>query len=179
MNYNLQITKPNSTSPGLCSVVKVLLGMENGLIPPNLHFFNPNPEIKALVEGRVKVVSEPTPWSGGYAALSCFGFGGVNVHAVLKSNTDDSKPIRTEDNSIPQLALYSGRTEEGVKFLFDYLDGTLPPRDFFALLHKSAFAAPQGKPFRGYKLLVKDQEVVDIKVKSFYRLYFYIKMVFI
>ena len=148
-------------------MVKVLLAMENELIPPNLHYYNPNPEIKALVEGRVKVVANPTPWSGGYAALSCFGFGGVNVHAVLRSNTDDNKPIRTEDNAIPQLALYNGRTEEGVKFLFDYLDTTLPPRDFFALLHKSAFISAQGKPFRGYKLCVKDQEVADIKVRLF------------
>lgn len=41
---------------GLVSVVKVLLAMENGILPPNLHFKNPNPDIPSLKDGRVKVI---------------------------------------------------------------------------------------------------------------------------
>ncbi|GFX61278.1 fatty acid synthase [Trichonephila clavipes] len=137
--------------------------MENELIPPNLHFFKPNPAIPALTNGQVRIVSNPTPWKGGYAALSCFGFGGVNVHAVLKSNDANVKLQEISDLPVPQLALYSGRTEENVQFLFEYLQNEMPPREFFALLHKSAFAASVAKPYRGYKLLMKDQEVADIK----------------
>lgn len=40
---------------GLCSIVKVLIAMETGMIPGNLHYNNPNPEIPALVDGRIKV----------------------------------------------------------------------------------------------------------------------------
>ncbi|KAK7080814.1 hypothetical protein SK128_019451 [Halocaridina rubra] len=70
---------------GLCSIVKVLLAMQNGEIPKNLHFKSPNKEIPALVDGRIKVVSENTPWKGGYAAVNSFGFGGANVHVLLRS----------------------------------------------------------------------------------------------
>ncbi|GIY66143.1 fatty acid synthase [Caerostris extrusa] len=157
---NMGHSEPTS---GLCSVVKVIIGMEKGLIPPNLHFYRPNPSIPALVDGHVRIVTNPTPWEGGYAAVSCFGFGGVNVHAVLKSNTIDGKQKEVENIVIPQLALYNGRTEESVQYLFDYLQSENPPRDFFALLHKSIYSSTAGKPYRGYKLLVKDQEVAEIK----------------
>lgn len=40
---------------GLCSLAKVLIAMENGLIPTNLHYQNPNMDIPALSDGRLKV----------------------------------------------------------------------------------------------------------------------------
>jgi fatty acid synthase len=40
---------------GLCSITKVLIAMERGLIPPNLHFFNPRQNVEGLLEGRFKV----------------------------------------------------------------------------------------------------------------------------
>ncbi|XP_035227546.1 LOW QUALITY PROTEIN: fatty acid synthase-like [Stegodyphus dumicola] len=160
---NMGHSEPSS---GLCAVVKVLIGMENGLIPPNLHFNTPNPEIKPLIDGQVKVVTDPTPWKGGYAGVSCFGFGGVNVHAILKSNEAVTKPKSITENPFPQLVLYSGRTEESVKSMFEYVDTEMPPRDFFALLHKSVYTSPQLKPFRGYKILGTDQEVECIKQVS-------------
>lgn len=40
---------------GLAGVTKVLLAMQNGVLPPNLHYKKPNPDIPALVDGRLKV----------------------------------------------------------------------------------------------------------------------------
>ena len=40
---------------GLCSMAKVLLAMQAGKIPGNLHFKAPNPDIPALNDGRFKV----------------------------------------------------------------------------------------------------------------------------
>ena len=42
---------------GLCGVTKVLLAMQHGVIPPNLHFNSPNPNIPSLLDGRLKVIS--------------------------------------------------------------------------------------------------------------------------
>lgn len=158
---NMGHSEPTS---GLCSIVKVLIGMQNNLLPPNLHFYNPNPDISALVNGQVKIVSDATPWNGGYAAVSCFGFGGVNVHTLLKSNCHQQPPEKLADN-IPQLVLYAGRTEESVDVLFDYLDKESVPRDFFALLHKSVFSPHLSKPFRGFKIIGGD-EVSAVKQVS-------------
>jgi hypothetical protein len=40
---------------GLCSVAKVLIAMESSVIPPNLHYKDPNPDIPALSDGRLQV----------------------------------------------------------------------------------------------------------------------------
>nr|CAI5836391.1 unnamed protein product [Callosobruchus analis] len=60
---NIGHTEPGS---GLCSVTKCIIGMETGFIPPNLHYTKPRPEVKALVEGRMKVVTEKTPFDEKY-----------------------------------------------------------------------------------------------------------------
>ena len=43
---------------GLCGVTKVLLAMQHGVIPPNLHYNTPNPDMPALLDGRLKVRSQ-------------------------------------------------------------------------------------------------------------------------
>lgn len=58
--------------------------MEERVIPPNLHFKTPNPDIAGLLDGRLKVVTECTRWNGGLVAMNSFGFGGSNVHAVYR-----------------------------------------------------------------------------------------------
>jgi len=40
---------------GLCSLAKIVISMENGKIPANLHFANPNPDIPALLNGKLQV----------------------------------------------------------------------------------------------------------------------------
>lgn len=41
---------------GLCSIAKVVVAMERGCIPANLHYKEPNPDIPALSDGRIKVI---------------------------------------------------------------------------------------------------------------------------
>lgn len=66
-----------STS-GACSIAKVILTFENGLIPPNINFEQIRSTIPALAEGRMKVCSEVTPFKGDKIAINSFGFGGAN-----------------------------------------------------------------------------------------------------
>jgi fatty acid synthase len=49
---NLGHSEPAS---GMCSIMKVLIAMETGIIPPNLHYYNPREGVEALVAGRLKV----------------------------------------------------------------------------------------------------------------------------
>ena len=49
---NMGHSEPTS---GLCSITKVLIAMEHGLIPPNLHFYNPRQDVEGLLAGRFKV----------------------------------------------------------------------------------------------------------------------------
>ncbi|KAL2719278.1 fatty acid synthase-like [Vespula squamosa] len=80
---NLGHTKPAS---GLCSIAKVIISMESGLIPPNINLNQVRKDVKAFSEGRIKIVTETTPLDGEYIGVNSFGFGGANAHILLKSN---------------------------------------------------------------------------------------------
>jgi fatty acid synthase len=45
----------SEAASGMCSVTKVIIAMEHGFIPPNLHFFNPRENMEGLLAGRFKV----------------------------------------------------------------------------------------------------------------------------
>lgn len=88
--------------------------METGFIPPNLHYKRPREGVKALEEGRLQVISELTPWDGGYVGINSFGFGGANAHVLLKSNTKEKINGGAPKDDLPRLVAISGRTEEAV-----------------------------------------------------------------
>ncbi|MET8778044.1 beta-ketoacyl synthase N-terminal-like domain-containing protein [Nocardia sp. NPDC004654] len=71
---------------GIAGLVKAMLVLEHDEVPPNLHLERPNPELD-LTGTRLRLPRERTPLGGGngrkLAAISSFGFGGANVHAVL------------------------------------------------------------------------------------------------
>jgi len=106
---------------GVASLAKVIIAMESGVIPGNLHFKEPNKDIPALSDGRLKVVDKNTPWKGGLVAINSFGFGGANAHVVLRSNTIEKVPAKpvTPGDGIPRLVTVSGRTSEAVNAIFD------------------------------------------------------------
>ncbi|WP_217709541.1 type I polyketide synthase [Amycolatopsis sp. Hca4] len=72
---------------GIAGLIKVVLALQHGTLPPQLHFDAPNPHIPFGSLG-LKVVTEPTPWprhaGRATAGVSAFGFGGTNAHVVLE-----------------------------------------------------------------------------------------------
>ncbi|MGW5747476.1 beta-ketoacyl synthase N-terminal-like domain-containing protein [Amycolatopsis sp. NPDC003861] len=72
---------------GIAGLIKVVLAMTHGVLPPQLHFGAPNPHIAFGALG-LKVVTKPTPWprhaGRATAGVSAFGFGGTNAHVVLE-----------------------------------------------------------------------------------------------
>ncbi|KAK1962030.1 beta-ketoacyl synthase domain-containing protein [Colletotrichum sublineola] len=76
---------------GMAQVIKTVLVLENGLIPPNTNFEKINPRIPIERWG-LKLPLVPTPFEAGpsglrRASINSFGFGGTNAHVVL----DDAK----------------------------------------------------------------------------------------
>jgi acyl transferase domain-containing protein len=70
---------------GVCGLIKVILSMDRGVIPMNLHFRRPNPLIP-WDKLPIRIVTEPTPWPAGkrIAGVSLFGFGGTNAHVIVE-----------------------------------------------------------------------------------------------
>ena len=77
---------------GIAGVIKVLLAMHHGVIPPQLHFQNPNPNID-WTSLPVKVVSEKVKWPSisdrpPRGGISAFGLFGANAHVIVEGYQD-------------------------------------------------------------------------------------------
>ncbi|AZA12556.1 polyketide synthase Pks13 [Corynebacterium choanae] len=73
---------------GSAGLIKVVLAMQHGVLPPSLHYTAPNRHID-FDAGHLEVVEDPREWpqySGKpVAGVSGFGFGGTNAHAVVSA----------------------------------------------------------------------------------------------
>lgn len=84
---------------GIAGLIKVILSLENETIPASLHIEKANPSLR-LKESPFYLQAETTPWkapdetSPRVAAISSFGIGGTNAHAIVEEaprvSLDDS-----------------------------------------------------------------------------------------
>ncbi|KAK3760845.1 hypothetical protein RRG08_034688 [Elysia crispata] len=149
-------------SSGFSSLTKVIIAMHTRLIPPNLHFETPSPKIPGLFDGRLKVVTEPTPWEGGKVALNSFGMGGSNGHIVLRSYDEKTtEPHPASDK--PRLFTYSARTEGGLQNILEEAHRHASDVEFHALCQESAHAPLGSMPYMGATLLNAQTDYTEIQ----------------
>ncbi|ONI91936.1 hypothetical protein ALI22I_06710 [Saccharothrix sp. ALI-22-I] len=76
-----------SGAAGIAGLIKTVLALKHGVLPPSRHFTRPNPDID-LDSSRFRLSTEATPWPEygrrRRAAISSFGIGGTNAHMVLE-----------------------------------------------------------------------------------------------
>lgn len=158
----------SEASSGACSITKVLLAFETGMISPTLHFKEVRKEIPALVEGRLKVVSENTPIPGNLMAVNSFGFGGANAHALFSRYEKDKINNGTPDDDVPRIVLWAGRTKEAVENVLNKLESRPLDAEYINLLQGVQHYEISGNLYRGYTILEKsdpNNNAADINAK--------------
>lgn len=111
---------------GLAGILKASLAIQNGIIPPNMHFNQLNPAIAPYYDP-LQVVTSPTPWpevvdKPRRASVNSFGFGGTNAHAILESyepgqlgTSEETHPLRNRaDEVVVGPFLFSANTESSL-----------------------------------------------------------------
>lgn len=146
---------------GVCSIAKILIAMEAGIIPGNLHYKNTNPDLYGLMDGRVKVVDRNHPWNGGIIGLNSFGFGGANAHVILKSHPKP-KPISPKDG-FPKLVLASGRTEEAVESFLNAAEANKDDEELVGIMNEIHAKPIPLHHHRGYTVLGDGQAVREVQ----------------
>ncbi|KAJ4294702.1 hypothetical protein N0V88_004936 [Collariella sp. IMI 366227] len=79
---------------GIASLLKVSLAMQNGIVPPNLHFNRLSPKVKPHYQN-LQIPTALQDWpqvpEGGVrrASVNSFGFGGSNAHAIIEAYTPE------------------------------------------------------------------------------------------
>ncbi len=86
---------------GMAGLIKTLLALRHGVVPPTAHFTTPNPRLP-FAEGPFRVNAAPEPWPAAakgvrLAGVSGFGMGGTNIHMVLQAPPEVSEEARPSD----------------------------------------------------------------------------------
>ncbi|BBZ28131.1 polyketide synthase [Mycolicibacterium madagascariense] len=82
------------SAAGVLGLMKTVLSLEHGVVPPNLHFTR-LPDELAAIDTKLFVPQALSPWTtnGGQprrAAVSAYGLSGTNVHGVLEQAPGDA-----------------------------------------------------------------------------------------
>ncbi|WP_188194290.1 type I polyketide synthase [Nonomuraea sp. SYSU D8015] len=126
---------------GVAGLIKTVLALHHGVIPPSLHFRRPNPHIPWE---RLRVVTEPTPWprADARAGVSAFGFGGTNAHVVLDAWTARQE---TRVERAKHVFLITDTTPERVERHARALAARRPDADLADVAHTLARRARRGR----------------------------------
>ena len=79
---------------GIAGLIKATLILTHRVVPPSVHFEQPNPHIP-FAELRLRVARTLEPWPDGdrpLVGVSSFGFGGANAHVVLEGVAERQEP---------------------------------------------------------------------------------------
>jgi len=154
---------------GMAGLIKTVLAVHAGSIPPNLHFHTPNPHIP-FDQLRLKVVAEQTEWPQTgrprRAGVSSFGFGGTNAHAVLEQAPPAMPVIREADPAVTTLVL-SGKTTARIASqaasLADWLQGAGAQVRLADVAHTLRYHRERHAQFATVCVRDRDQAVVHLQ----------------
>ncbi len=88
------------TAAGSAGLMKVLLAFENKILPPNANFKIENPNA-GFAGSPFRVQAEAAPWARRddktprRAALSAFGFGGINAHLIVEEAPERRPAVKS------------------------------------------------------------------------------------
>ncbi len=93
---------------GIAGVLKTVLCLRHGAVPPQIHFRELNP-LMSLAGSRFRIPTELTRWksdgSPRRAGVSSFGIGGTNAHVILEQAPEAAEPPPAGDSAAYLLPL--------------------------------------------------------------------------
>jgi acyl transferase domain-containing protein/acyl carrier protein len=99
---------------GVTGLIKTVLALENGAIPPSINFSQPNPQID-FAAGPFFVNTELREWKANgeprLAAVNSLGMGGTNAHVIL----EEAPPLQLSEPGRPwQLLTLSAKSPQAL-----------------------------------------------------------------
>ncbi|NEP72545.1 MAG: acyltransferase domain-containing protein [Okeania sp. SIO2G4] len=155
---------------GIASLIKVVLAMQHGEIPPHLNLTQLNPHISE-VGIAINIPTELTPWlptKDGklFAGVSSFAFSGTNSHLILESfdqvKSQKSKVKNEGELERPlHLLTVSGKTETALKELKNRYQKYLEAHPEVELAD-ICFTSNTGRSHFSYRLAVVGESSAEI-----------------
>lgn len=97
---------------GAAGLIKAVLAVHHGVLPPTLHAEEPNPALGNTTFRLLQAAEDWTEQALRCAGVNAFGFGGVNAHVVLEQHRSSRPPARAArrpQGGGPEAVLLEGR----------------------------------------------------------------------
>jgi phthiocerol/phenolphthiocerol synthesis type-I polyketide synthase C len=114
---------------GIAGLIKTVLSLEHGMVPPSLHLRVPNPAVPWDTLGaRIPTTVTPLPTRGrpALAGVSSLGISGTNAHVVLSAPTPEHFALGSAPDDRAHLLILSASRPEALRALAaataDHLD---------------------------------------------------------
>ncbi|EXK33530.1 hypothetical protein FOMG_10801 [Fusarium oxysporum f. sp. melonis 26406] len=153
---------------GLAGVVKAVLCLEKGQIPPNMNFEKPNERLD-LEAWNIKVPMELTQWPADVprrASVNSFGYGGTNAHVVLDGYDATQHEMKTIDTDIDRrVFVVSAGHQEAASSLFARMASYLrdiPAEKHARLLQQLAYTLSQRRSQLSYRMAISASSVDEL-----------------
>ncbi|MFJ1618470.1 SDR family NAD(P)-dependent oxidoreductase [Streptomyces sp. NPDC088251] len=155
------------SAAGVAGLIKTVLAVEHGQIPPSLHFETANPRI-GLKGSPFYVSTELHPWpqedGPRRAGVSSFGLGGTNAHVIVEQAPRLPEPVRPPAaDGAEHLLMLSARTTEALDVATDRLADHLRTHPE-QRLEDVAFTLSEGRkgfPFRRMLVATGIEDALD------------------
>ncbi|MGI8331398.1 SDR family NAD(P)-dependent oxidoreductase [Actinomadura scrupuli] len=127
---------------GVAGVIKMVMAMRHGVLPPTLHVDAPSPHVDWSA-GEVRLLTEAEQWPASErprrAGVSSFGVSGTNAHVIIEeppAEAPDAEPEGRKAGGAPPVVpvLVSARSEAALRAQADRLRAHLIARPELTLL---------------------------------------------
>ncbi|WP_432011402.1 SDR family NAD(P)-dependent oxidoreductase [Streptomyces cucumeris] len=131
-----------SAAAGVAGVIKMVMAMRHGVLPPTLHVDEPSPHVE-WESGRVELLTEARDWRvegrPRRAGVSSFGVSGTNAHLILEEAPVEEPSEETEPVEVIRPAgavpvVLSGRTDGALRAQAERLRAHLVSRPELSLV---------------------------------------------
>jgi acyl transferase domain-containing protein len=142
---------------GIAGLIKTVLVLKHGVIPPSLHVDEPNPAMQ-IQTSPFRISTAATAWPAGdtprRAGVSSFGIGGTNAHVVLEEAPQQAETEAGE----PNLLLVSAKTGSALDTATENLAAHLIENSNIADV---AYTTQLGRRSFEYRRFVVAQDAAD------------------
>ncbi|MFC9486638.1 beta-ketoacyl synthase N-terminal-like domain-containing protein [Streptomyces hydrogenans] len=152
---------------GVAGLIKTVLALKHGIIPPSLHFTKPNPEID-FETSPFRVVTRAEKWQPGAmprrAGVSSFSVGGTNAHVVLEQPSSEEESGSAPDPSGPYVLPLSAKTRAALETVTARLAERLS-REPGAPLADVAWTLQTGRrehPYRRFAIVTDTADAIRV-----------------
>ncbi len=139
------------SAAGIAGLIKAILALHHEVLPPQIHFDQPNPEISWDSAG-LEVLTAARAWNRGEARRRCgvssFGISGTNAHLILEEAPFSEPEIHAQGPDASHLLLLSAHDKKALQARAEQLievlaRGRVPAHDLCHTLMQGRTALPQ------------------------------------